>query len=245
MREFKVGDKVRVLGKTQCGDSWRPLGAFSFKGGDKAEIKTVYDNPKNALESPCGGCKGKLYGFNNGGLYHEQDLEHIQGDDIMPKWKTLGNLCANNFYKDGDITCQEFSEQFFNLLKVLQPPTLHAVIHTTDLMIWANLDSKRTKWLLEKGYIEEVQSDPWDYKTGTWVEISWEDVDKLQDGVFVDRFFNGSHSVKKLVGDVFWRDFGSHSKLLAIKYNWKGGDKIVHETYLSDLFGGDKVLMRE
>ena len=80
-----------------------------------------------------------------------------------PKYKQLKLITPGSAYQDGDINCRQFADQFNDFIQYAQPITLTSDISFDKLMEWAEQDGKRIKWLIENGYIEEVQSayDKW------------------------------------------------------------------------------------
>ncbi len=93
IREFKKGDKVRVLGKTTDKGYWDSLGKAGLKIGFETTIRRADNGYK------CTQCGESLTYYLNiersGAMFHPQDLELIKEDDkIMNENKPK--------YKEGD-----------------------------------------------------------------------------------------------------------------------------------------------
>ncbi len=160
--EFKVGDRVRVLGKTEkrCGkmpnyDTLQTLESTGVKVGDVRSIEK--------FEGNCQHCNQPRYTLiqGGGGYFHPQDLELIITEDDMdkPKYKVAKNvtLSIGTLYLANKNECGEFFKQLTALMDDLRPATVGDPFIAADFIAWAEKDPKRIKWLIEKGYIEEVQ----------------------------------------------------------------------------------------
>lgn len=83
-----------------------------------------------------------------------------------PKYnETTRSRQLSTFYMDiSRSKCKELFEQFGDMLWFLKPLYLSDVVPFDKMLEWAEQDPRRIKWLIEKGYIEEVQSeyDKWE-----------------------------------------------------------------------------------
>jgi len=64
-----------------------------------------------------------------------------------------------SLYNVNRAKCDEWIGHLTNLIQSFIPMHLGDIIPIEALIVWAEQDPKRIKWLLEKGYIEEVQSE--------------------------------------------------------------------------------------
>ena len=156
-REFQVGDRVEVLGKTTCNGGYE--GISSYYGTSIGSVVKI----KSFTINCCRNCGIKrLYNIEgkNGsvGVYHPQDLKHAEKGDEM-EYKALTIPTWKRLLVSGDTKCGEFCEEYGKLLAFMKPNTLTQTIYFNDLITWAEQDPKRIKWLLEKGYIEKSKSD--------------------------------------------------------------------------------------
>lgn len=164
--DFKVGDRVRVLGRTV--DCPHQGIEFSLKtcGVSVGDISNI----KKIEHGGCEYCDVDLYYIEScPQCFHPQDLEHIGGEDMAePRYKATGKKL---YLKDiaQKATREEFDsflKNYFNLLYEHSAKDVASGIevYTHDkFMKYATTKAMRTdcfvKWLIEKGYIEEVQSE--------------------------------------------------------------------------------------
>ncbi len=229
IREFKIGDKVRVPSGKEiyniCDTTFRD-GFIRFV----LKEHPIIDFRANELELIIEGDK----------IMNENKLKYKATGRELPLWKLI---------RDSEINQQEFnnlSNWLYNHKKRTGQYLKTDILTTPDIVEYAERSTCFMKYLTERGHIEkvEIKTDPWDYKSGIWVEVSWNDIDKFQPGVFVDRVYSGRHEVCRIVRKPYWSSFVNDKQLLSIDTNWKTSD-IQRRQYLSDFFRGDRVLMRK
>ena len=156
-REFKAGDRVRVLGKTTCNGEYE--GISSYYGTSTGSVVKI----KSLTSNYCRNCGEKrLYNIEGGngsvGVYHPQDLKHAEKGDEM-EYKEGRRTSIINVYENLGDTCEDVYKHFADLLWTLQMDSVSDTFNFDSLIAWAEKDHKRITWLLEKGYIEKVESE--------------------------------------------------------------------------------------
>jgi len=140
---MKVGDKVRILGKT----SWCNINETPLNIGDEYIIdKLCWNN--TIIE---------IKGFN----FNKNDLELIKEKEVKVKFKKLRKINGVEIEKAQDgFECSEFKEGFIEYLKEFgyqEEPCFETLID------WADVRDK--EFLLDKGFIEEIQEfEPFELK---------------------------------------------------------------------------------
>ena len=89
----------------------------------------------------------------------------VEGDmKTEAKYKTMKAINASHLYEQHKHECPEFFKHLGDLLYDLKPSHMGGYFKQDSLIAWAEQDPVRIKWGLEKGYIEEVQSemDKWE-----------------------------------------------------------------------------------
>ena len=141
--DFKVGDKVRILGKT----SWCNINETPFKIGDECIIDKLFWND-TIIEI-------KEFDFNL------QDLELIKEEEVKVKYKKLRKINGVEIEKAQDgFEWSEFKEGFIEYLKE------YGYKNEPDfdiLMKWT--DKRDNQFLIDKGFIEEIKEfEPFELK---------------------------------------------------------------------------------
>lgn len=179
---LQVGDRVRILGKTsKCSkERWQALNETSLKTGD---IRTIDSLSLNS----CKGCHEKLFGFrsdNDTKLFHASDLEYLPPESDnktfsidslppgtycetisepkpTPRYKWTGKpLTAQSFWKYGEHSCEMFTSQFILLCKYFDVQDFNEKLSESKLFNWAEKVPARIKWLIEKGFYEQIKPCP-------------------------------------------------------------------------------------
>ncbi len=156
---LRVGDRVRVLGKTGCGfEEFKRWKRYQKHETVQPDGTHIVDENRNGLI---------VIGGNH---FNPQDLEYIEKGEEMTEAKYVVKkiIQASAFYQNyKNDDCHELQEEFTSLLFSLKPKQVNSVLDNDDFITWAEADhtGKRIKWLIEKGYIEEVEPEVF-YKKG-------------------------------------------------------------------------------
>ena len=176
VRELKGGNKVRVLGRTVNCENTLLYKSLDILGIPKNSIHKI----SIPIKKHCS-CGSLLFNISSGGTlwaFHEEDLELItEGDDMpdKPKYKWTGKkLYLIDIAKEATaIEFKSFIENYFNRAHKHSLKTIATGIevYVTDRLIkYAEKDAIRNecfiKCLIDKGYIEEVQSE-----YGKWEKV--------------------------------------------------------------------------
>ena len=157
----KAGDRVRVLGvhKADSFSNNTVKGKIGIVGHDftpQAQVEHGYFRGDIILD-----------GENSYSYFYAVSIELIQGETMKQQYKSTTKRRAyvgvyGEVIKDG---CSETVKHYTDLIYTLQPLDLNSTISFDHLIAWAKHDPKRITWLLEKGYIEKVES-----KYDRWVD---------------------------------------------------------------------------
>lgn len=169
VREFKIGDKVRVLGRTTdcCDSRW----TFTLEGLNIH--KGFISNIISEIDCNCG---EKIYNImipdRSAYSFHSKDLELIKEDDKMdenkikykstPKRRTFKTVYNENIATSD---CKDLFRHFADMLVFIRPTNLTDTVAFDKMISWAEKDSKRVVWLIENGYIEKIEPEIF-YKRG-------------------------------------------------------------------------------
>ena len=155
-RELKVGDRVRVLGKTKGSSPGGMQGAPHMVGDIGVVTKICLDYVVADYKMT-----------TSGNHFASEDLELITEGDMKTeaKYKTTKAINAIYLYEHHKHECLEFFSHFATLLHDLKPSHIGGWFKQDSFIAWAEQDPARIKWLLEKGYIEEVELEVF-YKRG-------------------------------------------------------------------------------
>ncbi len=170
IREFKIGDKVQVLGRTLgCGngDYFKTLETLGIRLNSIHKIDNI-----PTCKCSCG---SQLFGIltpdGTRYLFHQQDLELIAGDDkIMnenkPKYKATGKtLHLAVVIRYSRITNSEF-DSLCNWVHKSDNVYRHAdLMRINGFIEYAEKHGCFIKWLIENEYIEKVEPEIF-YKLG-------------------------------------------------------------------------------
>ena len=96
---------------------------------------------------------------DRGRVKHAYKYEEGEGE-MEYKWLKGISVTINEMYTDVVKTaCAEAYKHFGEMLYALDIKRMDDCVLITDLIHWAKLDKERINWLLEKGYIEKVESE--------------------------------------------------------------------------------------
>lgn len=157
--ELKKGDKVRVISRTvDCKneDFYKTLKTIGIGLRSIHKIDSIA-----AYKCSCG---SKLFGifnsYNERYLFHEKDLELIEGGNEMPdelKYKYLKVATIENLYESASGQC--FYAHLADLMKCFHPKGIRKMLEIEKFIKWAEQDPVRIEWLLGNSYIIETQSE--------------------------------------------------------------------------------------
>lgn len=221
--EFKVGDKVRVLGKTR-------MGGLSERGCSIGDIGEIESLPTKGTKDGIGARIGGTFGsFNPQDLELTDDDKMNEKNELKIKYKATGKeLNLEDIIKASD---HDESENFirhylaWSSTQCVQQRNVTITIND-KFMDHAMKHDCFIKWLVENGYVEEIEPEIF-YKRGDRFKYSDDSIAELCIHWFGG--FDAAYLYASLVFSSGVNEHQSYSQAVKIEDQYKISEKELAE----------------